>query len=114
MVLGFHTIADYSGCSAAILNNLDSITNILIQAAQISGSTIVKTDFHHFSPHGISGVVIIQESHITIHTWPEHGFAAVDFFSCNDSLKVTEALEFITKELEAKHKTIHTINRITQ
>lgn len=80
--LGRHLLAEYTGCDPGRLRNLDLVTSAMLEAARVSGATIVTHSFHHFSPHGVSGAVIIAESHLAIHTWPEHGFAAVDFFSC--------------------------------
>ncbi|WP_243293380.1 adenosylmethionine decarboxylase [Geothrix mesophila] len=80
--LGRHLLVEYTGCDAAILADLERITTAMLEAARASGATIVTHSFHHFSPHGVSGAVIIAESHLAIHTWPEHRFAAVDFFSC--------------------------------
>ena len=82
--LGRHLLAEFTGCDAAPLADLERVTSAMLQAAEASGATIVTHSFHHFSPHGVSGAVIIAESHLAIHTWPEHGFAAVDFFSCGD------------------------------
>jgi len=80
--LGLHLLAEFTGCDAEALSDLGRVTAAMLQAAEASGATIVTHSFHHFSPHGVSGAVIIAESHLAIHTWPEHGFAAVDFFSC--------------------------------
>jgi len=80
--LGHHLLVEYTGCDAAVLADLDRVTAAMLAAARASGATIVTHSFHHFSPHGVSGAVIIAESHLAIHTWPEHCFAAVDFFSC--------------------------------
>jgi len=80
--LGHHLLAEFTGCDAASLADLDRVTSAMLRAAEASGATIVTHSFHHFSPHGVSGAVIIAESHLAIHTWPEHGFAAVDFFCC--------------------------------
>lgn len=80
--LGHHLLAEFTGCEPASLADLEGVTSAMLQAAKASGATIVTHSFHHFSPHGVSGAVIIAESHLAIHTWPEHGFAAVDYFSC--------------------------------
>jgi S-adenosylmethionine decarboxylase proenzyme len=80
--LGHHLLAEFTGCDAVSLADLERVTSAMLQAAEASGATIVTHSFHHFSPHGVSGAVIIAESHLAIHTWPEHRFAAVDFFSC--------------------------------
>jgi S-adenosylmethionine decarboxylase proenzyme len=80
--LGHHWLVEFTGCAAAPLADLEGVTAAMLQAAEASGATIVTHSFHHFSPQGVSGVVIIAESHLAIHTWPERAFAAVDFFSC--------------------------------
>jgi S-adenosylmethionine decarboxylase proenzyme len=80
--LGRHLLVEFTGCEAAALADLDRVTSAMLEAAEASGATIVTHSFHHFSPFGVSGAVIIAESHLAIHTWPEHHFAAVDFFSC--------------------------------
>lgn len=80
--LGHHLLAEFTGCDPAPLADLEQVTSAMLRAAEASGATIVTHSFHHFSPHGVSGAVIIAESHLAIHTWPEYRFAAVDFFSC--------------------------------
>ncbi|MFN7957863.1 MAG: adenosylmethionine decarboxylase [Holophagaceae bacterium] len=80
--LGRHLLVEFTGCNPAALADLEGVTAAMLAAAQASGATIVTHSFHHFSPHGVSGAVIIAESHLAIHTWPEHRFAAVDYFSC--------------------------------
>jgi S-adenosylmethionine decarboxylase proenzyme len=84
--LGRHLLVEFSGCDPGALADLELVTRAMLQAARDSGATIVTHSFHHFSPQlgegGVSGAVIIAESHLAIHTWPEHAFAAVDFFSC--------------------------------
>lgn len=80
--LGYHLLAEFTGCDPASLADLERVTAAMLGAAKASGATIITHNFHHFSPHGVSGAVIIAESHLAIHTWPEHAFAAVDFFTC--------------------------------
>ncbi len=80
--LGHHLLVEFEGCDPAALADLEQVTSAMLRAAVASGATVVTHSFHHFSPQGVSGAVIIAESHLAIHTWPEHGFAAVDFFSC--------------------------------
>ncbi len=75
----------------------------MLAAAEASGATVVTHNFHHFSPLGISGVVIISESHLAIHTWPEHRFAAVDFFTCVNRVVPERALDSLRTALGAQH-----------
>lgn len=79
---GRHVLAELTGCSAEILNDPPVLEACLQRCAKGAGATLVSSHFHHFSPHGVSGVLVIAESHVTIHTWPELGYAAVDVFTC--------------------------------
>ena len=74
----------------------------MIKAAEVSGATVLKSAFQDFNPQGISGVVVIAESHLTIHTWPEFGFAAVDIFTCGDTVDPWKATQYLEEELEVK------------
>lgn len=80
--LGRHIHLDLYGCTPGLLTTPEASERILNAAARAMGATIVGSHFHAFNPHGVSGVVVIAESHLTVHTWPEHDFAAVDVFSC--------------------------------
>jgi S-adenosylmethionine decarboxylase proenzyme len=67
------------------LDDLKRIEALMNEAARAAGATVVASVFQPFEPHGVSGVVVIEESHLSIHTWPEHGYAAVDFFTCGNA-----------------------------
>ena len=84
--LARHTLLELHGCNATLLNSPDALKKLLKEAVLRGHGTIVTEVFHTFSPHGVSGVVVIAESHVAIHTWPEHGYAAVDIFSCGTKL----------------------------
>ncbi|MGZ3654410.1 MAG: polyamine aminopropyltransferase [Bdellovibrionota bacterium] len=84
--LGRHILVEFSGCSPDILNDVEVIESAMVDAARNAGATVIQSSFHHFSPFGVSGVVVIQESHLAIHTWPEYGYAAVDLFTCGESV----------------------------
>ena len=64
-------------------------------------ATIVNSNFHHFNPYGVSGVIIIKESHLTIHTWPEYGYAAIDIFTCG-KIYMDKGIEYLKEHLKAK------------
>jgi S-adenosylmethionine decarboxylase proenzyme len=83
---GRHLLVEYHGCDTAILNDKTRIEAIMRRAAEAARATVVGTVFHTFSPQGVSGVVVVEESHLSIHTWPEYGYAAVDFYTCGDCL----------------------------
>jgi len=99
--LGRHVLAEFTNCDTAALNDSARIERWLNESARKSGATIVKSVFHHYNPHGVSGVVVIAESHISIHTWPEYGYAAVDFFTCGDNVDPFKACDFLTTALGA-------------
>ncbi len=82
------------------------------EAAEISGATIVQSVFHMFSPHGVSGVVVVAESHLAIHTWPEYGYAAVDYFSCGP-VDSKAAIRYLQEQFGAEKVTTREIERGT-
>lgn len=108
--LGIHVIADFFRCDPSVINSAESVERIMIEAVNISGATIIKPFFHRFSPHGISGIIVVAESHFAIHTWPEHSAAAVDIFSCGD-FNYTDALIHIRNSISSEDNTIIRILR---
>lgn len=104
--LGRHILVEFSGCNAEVLNDVSIIEKSMIEAAQIAGATVINSTFHHFSPWGVSGVVVIQESHLAIHTWPEYRYAAVDLFTCGDSVDPWVSFEHLKKAFEANYSAI--------
>lgn len=110
-VLGHHILLELYDCNEVLLNDVQQIKTIMNQAAHKARATIVTEHFHHFSPYGVSGVVIIQESHLTIHTWPEYGYAAIDVFTCNSKLALQEAVQYITEQFNAGNVTQHYVHR---
>lgn len=99
--LGTHLIAELFNCNEFHINDIDKVEEVMMAAAELSKATVIKPFFHQFSPYGISGVIVIAESHFTIHTWPEHGYAAVDIFTCGD-IDYQSALNHIKSELGAE------------
>jgi len=82
-----------------------------MRAASAANATIVTDVFHQFNPFGISGVVVIAESHIAIHTWPEHACASLDLFSCGSKFQVPIAIEYITQGFKAKQHDLQIVSR---
>ena len=82
--LGNHILVEFMNCDPHIMNDVAAIERDMVDAAKKAEATVINSTFHHFSPYGVSGVVVIQESHLAIHTWPEYGYAAVDVFTCGD------------------------------
>lgn len=109
--LGAHYIIELVGCNTATLERIASVEHILITGAKKSGATIIKSHFHQFAPQGVSGVILIAESHFTIHTWPEDGYAAVDFFSCGEKMVPEEAVRVFKEQFEATEVSTKIIER---
>ena len=99
--LGVHVLLELKDCSKEVLNNLRLLEETMEAAATEAGATVVEKAFHQFNPHGVSGVVIVAESHLFIHTWPEYGYAAVDIFTCGDSINAGKAAELLAKTLQS-------------
>ncbi len=109
--LGRHLLIEFYGCNRAMLDDIAGIEEHMRTAARKANSTIVNSTFHRFNPYGVSGVVVIAESHLSIHTWPEYGYAAVDIFTCGDSVDPWKAFEYLKSVLESERESIFELQR---
>ena len=100
--LGTHIIVELSDCHPKVLADVDRVRNILIAAAKEANAEVLQTAFHRFAPQGVSGVVVIAESHLSIHTWPEYGYAAMDIYTCGDKTDPWKACRYAAAEFQAK------------
>lgn len=100
--LGRHITIEYYDCASEVLLDKDGVESILLKAAKESGATIISSSFHQFEPQGVSGVVIIAESHFTVHAWPEHNYAAVDIFTCADNIDLDTAIHSIEFQFSSR------------
>lgn len=100
--LGSHLLVELFGCNRESLKEECTVGAAMEAAARESEATVVAQSFHEFKPYGVSGAVIIQESHYTIHTWPEHGYAAVDLFYCGGTIAVHKAVEVLQERFQPK------------
>jgi S-adenosylmethionine decarboxylase len=98
--LGKHLLLELNGCDHKLLNDISFIKETMLLAAKESGATVLGESFHQFSPQGVSGVIIIAESHLTVHTWPEHGYAGADIFTCGTRVKPEKAAKVIIAKLK--------------
>lgn len=99
--LGRHIIVEYYDCDTQIMNDVVQIEQFMVNAAKEAQATVVNSTFHHFSPFGVSGVVVIEESHLAIHTWPEYGYAAVDIFTCGGAVDPWICYKYLEKHFKA-------------
>ncbi|MCK5533487.1 S-adenosylmethionine decarboxylase proenzyme [bacterium] len=109
--LGKHILAEFYDCKAEILNDVKKIEEIMVEAANVIKACVVNQSFHKFEPHGVSGVVVIAESHLSIHTWPEYNFASVDVYTCGDKIDPWIAYEYLNEVLKAKRSNVLEVKR---
>ena len=109
--LGEHILAEFFGCDPHKLADLSFIEESMIEAANCANATIIGTSFHPFQPGGVSGVIVIQESHLSIHTWPEYGYAAVDLFTCGAHVTPWAAFDVLNEKLGATNKLLLELKR---
>jgi len=109
--LGRHLLLELFDCDVGMLNNLEAVKEVLVEAARRARATIVDVVFHEFNPFGISGVVVIAESHLSIHTWPEHRYAAADIFSCGAMLQPEEAAAYLVEQFGAERASVVELQR---
>jgi S-adenosylmethionine decarboxylase len=107
---GQHLLVEYTGCDVGVLDDIKRIEALMNEAASAARTKIVASVFRPFHPQGVSGVVVIEESHLSIHTWPEHGYASVDFFTCGQGRPVF-AHEVLLKGLKAERAELMMVDR---
>lgn len=109
--LGKHYILELYECDSEICNDVEGLKEIMLEAVNRAKATLVKSYFHQFSPYGISGTIVIAESHFNVHTWPEHRFMAIDLFTCGDSLQADLAKDYLIEATQAKRHEYQILNR---
>ena len=109
--LGNHLIIELYDCDCEFINDTQRVEDALIKGVELSGATIVQSVIHKFNPHGVSGVIVIEESHFSVHTWPEYGYCALDIFTCGDEIDYHSALQYLKKEFGARHLSVTEMKR---
>lgn len=109
--LGRHLLLELQGCDREALNDIGFLRSIMLAAARECGATVLGESFHQFRPQGVSGIVVIAESHLFIHTWPEYGYAAADIFTCGNTVKPERAMEVLVKELKSENHSMVEMRR---
>ena len=109
--LGKHLLLELNDCDPKLLNDIGFIKEIMLAAARESGATVLGESFHQFSPQGVSGVIIIAESHLTVHTWPEHGYAGADIFTCGTRVKPEKAAAVLIAKLKPRTHSVILMDR---
>lgn len=109
--LGRQILVEYYDCNSNKLNDVEFIESALLEATKLSKATIITHNFHKFSPYGVSGVIVIAESHVAIHTWPEYNYAAVDVFTCGETIDPWIIQEHLKEALESQNTSTVEIKR---
>ena len=103
--LGRHLVVELFNCDSKVLDDVHKVETIMVDAAKHAHARIVDVVFHTFNPHGISGAVIIAESHLAIHTWPEYGYASIDIYTCGTEINPWRAYHYMVKKFKSKSMT---------
>lgn len=101
--LGRQMTVEYYECDSGVITDAPLMEKIFVNAAKSAGATVISSDFHRFDPQGVSGVVVISESHFAVHAWPEYGYAAVDLFTCGESIDFDTAVAAIKDGMMSRH-----------
>jgi len=109
--LGNHLIVELYDCDAVLINNVRQVEQVLMTAVELSGAKMVQSVIHEFNPHGVSGVIVIEESHFSVHTWPEYGYCALDIFTCGTLIDSYAALHYMVKAFKANSYSVSEIKR---
>ena len=109
--IGRHCILELYQCDQLKLNDEAFIRTTITSSAKVAGATLINLVTHSFKPQGVTGLALLAESHISIHTWPEIGYAAIDVFTCGDHTMPEKACELLFKDFLAKNFSIKNIQR---
>ena len=112
-MVGKHCILELYDCDPTKLDDETFLRHTITTAAQRAGATLLNLITHRFEPQGVTGLALLAESHISIHTWPENGYAAVDVFTCGDHTMPEKACEVLCEELEAGRHSLRSFLRET-
>jgi len=110
-ILGSHILIEAYDCDPKVLDDVELVEEVMVDAALKAGAEIREVAFHKFSPQGVSGVVVISESHLSVHTWPEVGYAAVDIFTCGDTVDPIVAVDYIRDKFQARRALTSEVKR---
>lgn len=99
--LGRHAIIDLSGCNSEMIGNCQLIHDTLVKAAEMARLTVIGIMDHRFIPEGFTAVLMLEESHLSIHTWPEYNYASIDLYSCNLQTDFQAVINFLANEFQA-------------
>jgi len=108
---GRHFLMELTGCNPDIIGDLERVKQLMLEAAVRANATVVTSAFHRFYPQGVSGVVVIEESHLSLHSWPEYGYVALDIYTCGEDTQPEQACEYLAQEFESQEKATLSVER---
>lgn len=108
--LGRHVIIELWGCSE-VINDTELVRSAMLEAVHAANATLLNIHVHTFSPQGVTGVAVLSESHLSIHTWPEHGYVAADVFTCGATTNPRAAADVLAERFEAKQTVVEELER---
>ena len=108
---GIQLFLELKVCDKDLLDNFDNVKNSMISAAEVSGQKVLAESFYKFSPLGVTGIVSVAKSHLSIHTWPELGYAAADIFTAGKSFSPKDAANILINSLNCNDPSITEIKR---
>ncbi|MCS7124152.1 MAG: adenosylmethionine decarboxylase [Candidatus Bathyarchaeota archaeon] len=100
--MGIHIIAEFRGVDPRKLSRVEDLRPILDRVVAKSGLHVISSSFHQFEPHGVSAIYLLSESHLSVHTWPEHGYMALDIFTCGDDGPALKAFGLLVEEFKPR------------
>jgi len=110
-IFGIHYVIEFSGCDPTVIRSAECIKKILLEACKKAGVKVLNASFHQFRGGGASGIVLVSESHFSIHTWPEHKYAAVDILTCGQNMTPEKAITFIRTAFRSKKVSMKKLKR---
>lgn len=108
--LGQHVIIELWGCNNSI-NDADQVRTAMVDAVNAANATLLSLNVHTFSPHGVTGVAVLSESHLSVHSWPEYGYVAADVFTCGETTDPRAAAEVLREAFGASRVDLKELTR---
>lgn len=112
--LGDHFICDLSDCDRELLLDSDRARELFTEAIRDSGLTIVSEGYYRFNPHGFTCFLLLAESHASLHAWPEHGYCAIDLFTCNLDMDIQPVVQKLKYLFGSGHCSVRKVNRVAE
>jgi S-adenosylmethionine decarboxylase len=109
--LGQHVIIELWGCDSGVINDAGLVKTAMLDAVKAANATLLDLNVHMFSPHGVTGVAVLSESHLSVHSWPEYGYVAADVFTCGETTNPRAAAKELKKHFGCTHCEVRELER---